>query len=107
MNKVYFVLSLILLIGVTIFALMNTKAVTVHLFWVTDLKAPIAAVILGSVALGAVLMALFDLGRHIQLWRELRGLRGNLKATEEELKVLRIKKAETNSSAGQTESTAG
>lgn len=89
MNKIYFIISMIILAGIAVFAMINTDIVTVHLFWITDIKASVAVIIICSVFLGALLMSLIDLGRHIRVWQEVKKLKSSLKTAEEELKALR------------------
>ena len=94
MNKVYFILSLVILAAVAVFAMMNPDKATLHLFGLATMKSTVAVLVICSAAVGAALMALIDLGRHVHGWRETKNLRRQLKAAEEEMNLLRSKKSD-------------
>ena len=91
MSKLYFFLSMLLLIAIAVFVAINPSPATVNFFWSAEIKTTVAILILCSVAIGAVFIALVDLARQIKVWRELRQLKAKLKTAEEELKLLRAK----------------
>lgn len=98
MNKIFFFLSLLLLAAVAIFVAINPQTASVNLFWMKKIDTTVAILILCSVALGAILMCLIDLGRHFKLWKEIKTLHAKLKAAEEELKLIRNKPDSNDSS---------
>jgi uncharacterized integral membrane protein len=93
MSKVYFFISILLLAAVTVFALINTKTAPVNIPGFAPLNPSVAMLVVCCVAIGAALMALMDLGRYVNTWREMRELKHKLKTAEEELKLLRAKNA--------------
>jgi len=89
MGKFYMILSLVILLLVAVFALTNSQDVTVNLLGLGKWESNTAMIILVSFAAGAVLMAIFDLGRSIRSWKENRNQKVEFKAIAEERDALR------------------
>ncbi len=94
MGKIYLFLSLLMLAAVAVFATINTEMAKVNVFWITELNATVATLVLLSAATGAALVALFGVARNVRGWRE---MKNSLKAAEEELKLNRAIKRDTPS----------
>jgi uncharacterized integral membrane protein len=83
MRNVYFIAGIALGLSIALFALQNGTPVSVS-FLAWKLDGPLAGVVLGSAAAGALLLLLFGLPSHLALrWR--------LRALERELTALRPK----------------
>ena len=89
MSKVYMILAMVILIAVALFAVTNNQAVAVNMLGFARWESNVAVLILVSFAAGAVLMAVFDLGRSIRKWRGERQSKSQAKAIEEERDALR------------------
>lgn len=100
MQKLYIVLSLILLVVVTVFALTNNTAVTVNLLGLAEWDSKVAILILVCFTAGVILMALFDLGRQVRTWKETKSLKKQVKSIEEERDLLRQRVAELSRTGG-------
>jgi len=96
-SKFYLFVSIALVVAMVVFALINSAAVTVNLFWFAEIKAPLVIVILCALVLGIFIMGLFDLGRQFRTGKDLKDARKKLKVAEEESEALRLRVRELNS----------
>lgn len=73
------IISIVLLILIVIFALLNTESVTVNLL-ATQVKVPLVLLIFICLLIGALIIYLFSLSNNYKLKKELKDLQSSSKA---------------------------
>lgn len=93
--QILFILSLIFAVLVSIFAIMNSNPVTVKLLW-KQYQFSQAIIILGSAAIGAIIVAFLGLFSKIKSSFKIRELQNKIKLLEKNLEELKNSDDESN-----------
>lgn len=91
--QIFFVLSLLFAILVSVFAVMNSDTVTIKLLW-KQYQFSQAIVILGSAAVGAIIVALLGVFSKVKSSFKIRELNNRIKTLEKEIDVFKPKELE-------------
>ena len=99
MNFISNILKIIILAVVVLFAVMNVQQVELTYFFnAPAIKMPLFVVILASLMIGLVLTSMFYFFERLKFGSEIRKLKKQVKAGEEEIKRLRSLPFNSNSS---------
>ncbi len=80
------IVALLFSLLIAVFAIVNNEVVAVN-FLFTSVEISLVLLILGSAAVGALIMVFLSLLRHVRVGFQVRDLKKKIKALEEELKA--------------------